>query len=56
MQDAAFIESNGEKYGKLRSDNANKRRSRDSASETKSHEKHFGYKPHTLVGEIKIIE
>ena len=31
-------------------------RSKDDASVTKNHEKHFGYKAHTLVNEMKIIE
>ena len=30
--------------------------SKDGTSATKNHEKHFGYKAHTLVNEIKIIE
>ena len=56
MQDASFIESDGDEYGIPRGDDANTRRSRDGASATKNHEKHFGYKAHTLVNEIKIIE
>ena len=32
------------------------RRSKDGASATKNHEHHYGYKAHTLVNEIKIIE
>ena len=46
----------GEEYGKPRGDDAETRRSRDDTSETKNHEHHFGYKAHTLVNEIKIIE
>ena len=49
MQDASFIEAD-------RGEDAKTRRSRDGASATKNHEHHFGYKAHTLVNEIKIIE
>ena len=56
MQDASFIEADRGEYGKPRGDDANTRRSKDGASATKNHEKHFGYKAHTLVNEIKIIE
>ena len=56
MQDASFIESDREEYGKPRGDDAETRRSRDGTSATKNHEHHFGYKAHTLVNEIKIIE
>ena len=34
----------------------NTRSSKDGASATKNHERHFGYKSHTFVNEIKIIE
>ena len=56
MQDASFIESDKGKYGKPRVDHAKTRRSKDGASATKNHERHFGYRAHTLVNEIKIIE
>ena len=56
MQDASFIESDKGVYGKTRGDHAKTRRSRDGASATKNHEKHFGYRAHTLVNELKIIE
>ena len=56
MQDASFIEADRGEYGKPRGDDANTRRSKDGASATKNHEKHFGYKAHTLVNEMKIIE
>ncbi len=56
MQDASFIEADRGEYGKPRGDDANTRRSKDGTSATKNHEKHFGYKAHTLVNEIKIIE
>ena len=56
MQDASFIESDRGEYGKPRGEDANTRRSKDGTSATKNHEKHFGYKAHTLVNEIKIIE
>ena len=56
MQDASFIEDDEGEYGKYRGDDANIRRSRDGASATKNNEKHFGYKAHTLVNEIKIIK
>ena len=56
MQDASFIEADRGEYGKPRGDDANTRRSEDGASATKNHEKHFGYKAHTLVNEMKIIE
>jgi len=56
MQDASFIESDMGQYGKPRGDDAKTRRSRDGASATKNGEKHFGYKAHTLVNQIKIIE
>ena len=56
MQDASFIEADRGEYGKPRGDDAKTRRSKDGSSATKNHEKHFGYKAHTLVNEIKIIE
>ena len=56
MQDGSVIESDRGEYGKPRGEDANTRRSRDGTSATKNHEKHFGYKAHTLVNEIKIIE
>ena len=56
MQDASFIEEDEGEHGKPRGEDANTRRSRDGASATKNHEHHFGYKAHTLVNEIKIIE
>lgn len=56
MQNASFIESDKGEYGKSRGKNAKTRRSKDGTSATKNHEHHFGYKAHTLVDEIKIIE
>ncbi len=56
MQDASFIEADNDVYGKPRGDHAKTRRSKDGSSSTKNNEKHFGYKAHTLVNEIKIIE
>ena len=56
MQDASFTESDRGEYGKPRGEDAKTRRSKDGASATKNHEKHFGYKSHTLVNEIKILE
>ncbi len=56
MQDASFIEADKGEYGKPRGDDANTRRSKDGSSATKNNEHHFGYKAHTLVNEIKIIE
>ena len=56
MQDASFIEADRGEYGKPRGEDAKTRRSRDGASATKNHEHHFGYKAHTLVNEIKIVE
>ena len=56
MQDASFIEADKGEYGKPRGDDAKTRRSNDGSSATKNNEKHFGYKVHTLVNEIKIIE
>ena len=56
MQDASFIEADRGEYGKPRGKDAKTRRSKDGSSATKNHEKHFGYKAHTLVNEIKIIE
>ena len=56
MQDASFIVADKGEYGKPRSDNAKTRISRDGSSATKNDDKHFGYKAHTLVNEIKIIE
>ena len=56
MQDASFIEADKGEYGKPRGDDAKTRRSKDGSSATKNNEKHFGYKAHTLVNEIKIIE
>ena len=56
MQDASFIESDRGEYGKPRGEDAKTRRSKDGASATKNHEHHFGYKTHTLVDEIKIME
>jgi IS5 family transposase len=56
MQDASFIESDRGEYGRPRGDDAKARRSRDGSSATKNHEHHFGYKAHTLVNEIKIVE
>ena len=56
MQDASFIEADRGEYGKPRGDDAETRRSRDGASATKNHEKHFGYKAHTIVKGMKIIE
>ena len=56
MQDASFIEEDEGEYSKPRGEDANTRRSKDGASATKNHKKHFGYKAHTLVNEIKIIE
>ena len=56
MQDAPFIKSDHGENGKPRSDDANTRISKDGTSSTKNHEKHFWYKTHTLVNEIRIIE
>ena len=56
IQDASYIESDKGEYGKPRGDDAKTRRSKDGTSATKNHEPHFGYKAHTLVNEIKIIE
>ena len=56
MQDASFIESDRGEYGKPRDEDSKTRRSKDGTSATKNHEHHFGYKAHTLVNEIKIIE
>jgi len=56
MQDASFIESDIGEYGKQRGEDAKTRRSRDGTSATKNGKKHFGYKAHTLVNEMKIIE
>ena len=56
MQDASFIEADRGEYGKPRGKDAKTGRSRDGASATKNHEKHYGYKKHTLTNEIKIIE
>ncbi len=56
MQDASFIEADRGEYGKPRGEDAKTRRSKDGTSATKNHEKHFGYKAHTLINEIKIIE
>ena len=56
MQDAFFIEADKGEYGKSRGNDANTRRSKDGTSAVKNHEKHFGYKVHTLFNEIKIIE
>ena len=53
---ASFIEADKGEYGKPREENAKTRRSRDGSSATKNNKKHFGYKAHTLVNEIKIIE
>jgi IS5 family transposase len=56
MEDASFIEADKGEYGKPRGDDANTRRSKDGSSATKNNEHHFGYKAHTLVNEVKIIE
>ena len=56
MQDASFIEADKGEYGKPRGDDEKTRRSGDGSSATKNNKKHFGYKAHTLVNEIKIIE
>ena len=56
MQDASFIEAYRGEYDKPKGKDARTRRSKDGASATKKHERRFGYKPHTLVNEIKIIE
>jgi len=56
MQDASFIESDIGEYGKQSGEDAKTRRSRDGTSATKNGEKHFGYRAHTLVNEMKIIE
>ena len=52
----SFIESDRGEYRNPRGDDANTRRSKDGSSATKNHIHHFGYKVHTLVNEIKIIE
>jgi IS5 family transposase len=56
MHDTSFIESDREEYGKHSGEDANTRRSKDGKSATKNHEHHFGYKAHTLVNEIKVVE
>ena len=56
MQDASFIEVDKGEHGKPRGNDAKTRSSRDVTSATKNSEKHFGYKAHILVNEIKIIE
>ena len=56
MQDASFIEADKGEYGKPREEDAKTHRSKDGSSATKNNEKHFGYKAHTLVNEIKIIQ
>ena len=56
MQDASFIESDRDEYGKPIGEDAKTSRSKDGSLATKNHEHHFGYKAHTLVNEIKIIE
>ena len=56
MQDVSFIEVYRGEYGKPRGKDARTRRSKDGTSATRNHEKHFGYKAHTLMNEIKIIE
>ncbi|MEM0135082.1 MAG: transposase [Thermoplasmatales archaeon] len=50
------MEANSREYGKPRDGDANTRRSRDGRSATKNHKKHFGYRAHILVNEIKIME
>ncbi|MCL4480650.1 MAG: transposase, partial [Candidatus Thermoplasmatota archaeon] len=52
----SFIEADKGEYGKPREEDAKTRRSKDGSSATKNDEKHFGYKAHTLVNEIKTIE
>ena len=52
----SFIEEDEEEYGKPMGDDANTHRPRDGALATKNNERHFGYKTHTLVNRIKIIE
>ena len=54
-QGASFIEADRGECGKPRGNDAT-RRSKDSTSATKNHEKHYGYKQNTLTNEIKIIE
>ena len=56
MQDASFIEADRGEYGKTRGEYAKTMRSRNGASATKNHEKYFGYRAHTLVNEIRVIE
>ena len=56
MQDASFIEADKGEYGKPMEYDTKIRRSRDGSSATKNNMKHFGYKAHTPVNEIKIIE
>jgi IS5 family transposase len=56
MQDTSFIESDRGEYGQPMGDHAKTRKSKDVASATKNHERHFRYRAHTLVNEIKIIE
>ena len=56
MQDASFIESDRGEYGKPMGEDTKTSRSKDGPTATKNHEHHFGYKAHTLVNEIKIIE
>ena len=56
MQDAYVIEAEMGEYRRPRGDDAKTRRSRDGAAATKKDEKHFGYKSHTLINVLKIIE
>ena len=56
IQDTSLIESQIVEYGKPRDENINTYRYKDFASTTKNHESCLGYKAHTLVNEIKIIE
>ncbi len=52
----SFIEADRGEHGKPRGEDAQTRRSKDGASSVKNNQVHFGYKDHTLVSEIAIIE
>jgi IS5 family transposase len=53
MQDVSSIERDKGEYGKFREDEAKTRRAMDGASVTKNNMKHFDYRAHTLVNELK---
>lgn len=56
MQEASLIESDRGEYGKQRGGDSKTRKSKDGPSATMNYEHHFGYKSHTLVIELKIVE